>query len=298
MAPKRKPTAPPGQVLPEFRRIPLDRIIEPELAARATMSDTKMRELIDSFRAVGQLEPITVEQHEAMFEVITGHRRYLAARELEWKELAAMVYPEGQAQRWAMMIHENECREDLNPAEEALFMAQMREKLSLDEEGLCKLFHRGPDYIAGRFALLRGDPQIFSALQQGQIRLGVAHELNRITADDMRAYYLDCARRSDPPARVVHQWVAQWMAQIRPTLPGTTEASAPGNGQPGAVAASVPGGGESDGAAGAETPAPTNRLECALCGGHKDPYNLIQVTMHHWHWSDIEKAVERAGKGE
>jgi ParB family transcriptional regulator, chromosome partitioning protein len=298
MAKKNKPEAQGKVVLPEFRRIPIDRILEPELPARATMSDAKMDELVESMKVLGQLEPISVEQHDAMFELVTGHRRLLAARRLEWREIAAMVYAEGNVQAAAMMLHENACREDLNPAEEAIFMAQCREKFNLDEAGLCQMFHRGPDYIAGRFALLRGDPEIFAALQRGEIRLGVAHELNRITADDMRAYYLDVARRSDPPGRVVHQWVEQWRMQARqpvvyPIPPAGDAASSPSSEPPA----------PDDGSA--EAPAPpipgagaVPRFDCQLCGGYKDPYNLIEVRIHKWHWEDILKAVERAGRGE
>jgi len=282
--------------LPEFRRIPLSRIQEADLPSRATMSEIKKLELVESMRAIGQIEPVSVEQIEAMFLLITGHRRFLAARQLKWDTLAALVYAEGSAQVLAMQLHENVVREDLNPAEEALFMAQAREGLKLDEAGLCEMFHRGPDYIARRFALLRGDQDIFAALQRGEIRVGVSHELNRITADDMRNYYLDCARRADPPARVVHQWVEQWKIQARQRPGGgEVEGAAPeqtpinsplqGNdgGAPGAVTGEI-------GAA----PAPV--FGCELCGGSKDPYNLITVQLHKWHWDQILESVERAAK--
>lgn len=296
---KRKPKVNPGVIHPEFRRIPLAAIVEPQTPARATMHDGKLQELVESMRALGQLEPVTVERRNGSFEIITGHRRYLAARELQWPELAAMVYAEGTAQTAAMMVHENTVREDMNPAEEALFMAQVREKLQLDEAGLMRTFHRSADYIAGRFALLRGDPEIFGALQRGEIRLGVAHELNRIDAADMRRYYLDCARRGDPPARVVRQWVESWRGQQQPTLSADVAAVVE------SVAAASGGeattvGAESGAANGGGSAAPAPyRLECGLCGGHKDPYNLINVWVHKWHWEQILSAVNKpAAEGE
>jgi ParB family chromosome partitioning protein len=297
MAAKRKGNAHAGAALPRFARVALDRILEPELAARATMSDTRMQDLIESFRTVGQIEPITLEQHEGMFAIITGHRRFLAARHLKWADMAAMVYAEGTAQAAAMMLHENLCREELNPAEEALFMAQAREKFALDEEGLCKLFHRSADYIASRFALLRGDPEIFAALQKGELRLGVAHELNRISDEAMRAYYLDLARRSDPSARVVHGWVNDWLKEKRPPLPIMNHGAAALGGESADGASPLtsevePGAPPPDGSAPA---APF--FGCELCGGTKDPYNLVEVRMHKWHWTDILESVKRAAKG-
>lgn len=275
----------------EFKHIEVSRVLPPDTPARATMNEGSMAELVESMRDLGQLEPITVERDDSMYKIITGHRRFLAARELRWPHIAAMVYPAGEPARLAMMLHENTVREDMNPAEEALFMAEVREKLQLDEAGLMATFKKSAAYIGQRFALLRGDPEVFACLQRGEIRLGVAHELNRITAEDMRRYYLDCARRADPPQRVVHQWVESWRAQQQPGLGGGTMAAvgptaAPANGDGAAETAAAV-----EGLTGQKVNPQDYRLECGLCGGHKDPYNLIQVWVHKWHWDDILRAV-------
>lgn len=284
--------------LPVFERLPMGLIREPKLAARATMSDARMQELIASFKEIGQIEPITVERSGKEYEIVTGHRRYLAARQCGWTEISAMVYEPGAAHSMAMMLHENIVREQLNPAEEALFMAQAREQYDLDEQGLCELFKRPATYIGNRFALLRGDPKVFSALQRGEIRVGVAHELNRIAEDDMRFYYLDIARRSDPTRNTVHQWVNEWELQktyVRgPGVEGTGAASG-AEGAPGAA-----GNGNGAGAVGVPDPPPVSQpfFGCDLCGGARDPYNLVTVRMHKWEWDQILKQVAAAARGE
>lgn len=294
----KKPISKPTDGLPEFKRVAIGLIREPKLAARATMSDTRMQELIESFKAIGQIEPITLETRDGGFEIVAGHRRYLAARSLGWTEIAAVVRPAGSTNSLAVMLHENLVREDLNPAEEALFMAQAREELQLDEAGLCDLFKRPAQYIANRFALLRGDPNIFSALQRGEIRVGVAHELNRITAEDMRSYYLDVARRGDPPARVVHQWVEQWKmgnGAISDAVRAGKEAAA-------ANAEAAGAGGNGTAAevqtAGAFPGGDKPFFGCALCGGDRDPYNLVTVQIHKWEWEQILAQVAKAARGE
>ena len=292
------PPKPGALAAPELMRVPLDRIFEPELAARSTMNTQKFAELLESMRAIGLASPVTLERRESMFEIIAGHRRVLAARELKWVDIAALVHAEGQADLFALRLHENVIREDLNPAEEALFMAQAREKLALDEAGLCNLFKRAPDYIAGRFALLRGDPAIFKALLAGEIRIGVAHELNRMGDDGMRLFYLDVARKSDPPARLVHQWVEDWKLNSRPPLPieggELVDGRAPGPGNGGAPVAEPDGNPGAPGAAGVAPPF----FGCDLCGGDRDPYNLVHVKMHKWEWDQILESVKKAGRGE
>lgn len=296
--PKQKRPRNYGAKLPEFLKVSIDQIIEPELAARATMDEHKMADLVESFQTVGQIEPITLERKDGMMEIISGHRRYLAARQLRWPTIAAVVYDEGAADVLAMRLHENTVREDLNPAEEAIFMREAQDKLRLDEAGLCKMFHRSADYVAGRLALLRGDPEIFAAVQKQQIKLGVAHQLNRIDDDQMRHYYLHQARLSDPPARVVHEWVESWKNTVRPPLPmppagesidGTTPAGADANL---VQMAPNPGQGQVD----LGPPAP--QFGCQLCGGNRDPYNLVSVMIHKWEWESLLQQVRKAAGGQ
>lgn len=282
---------------PEFARVPVAQIMEPELPARASMDTEKMIELVESMRELGQIEPVTVERRDAGYQLITGHRRFMAARDLGWPEISALVYNEGAANKLGMMLHENVVREALNPAEEALFMAEAKERMSLDEAGLVAMFHRTPDYIAGRFALLRGDPDIFGAVQRGEIKLGVAHHLNRISDDGMRHYYLDAAKRSDPPARVVAQWVADWQAQTRGRPMFTPPAGAE-NGESPAPSIGAAGVGDGDGAAlQSVDAAPAPYFGCELCGGDRDPYNLVNVRLHKWEWEQIQSQIAKAAKG-
>lgn len=284
--------------LPEFARIELSRILEPEMPARSQMSDAAMQDLVASLAAIGQIEPITVERCEGMFEIITGHRRFLAARELKWDTLAALIYPEGESRVVAMRLHENAVREDLNPAEEALWMAQVREQLALDEAGLCAAFKRSEEYIASRFALLRGDPEIFGALQRGEIRLGVAHELNRIGDESMRRYYLTCAVRSDPPARVVRQWVADWKAHLQPTMEGAIEAARASVGDAGVPSGEPGANGGNRASVNAPGPGEPGFFGCGLCGGTRDPSNLISVMIHKWEWEHIQEQLRKVQRGE
>jgi ParB/RepB/Spo0J family partition protein len=282
---------------PQLRDIPLTQILEPELAARTQMNDVKMAELCDSLKAIGQVEPITVEQHDAMHEIISGHRRFLAARQLKWESIRAVVYPEGTPNILAMRLHENIIREDLNPAEESLYMAEARDKYQLDEEGLLKMFHCSANYLASRFALLRGDPEIFAAVQRGETSMGAAHWLNAITDEGMRRYYLDIQMKSGYPERVVKNWYNEWKLQARPTLPLDTPL-------PGGRAAEQQDVGDGTGAnqaspengAGASAQN-DNGLRCALCGGNKDPYNLVTVFMHKWELESILKQIESAARG-
>ena len=54
-----------------------------------------LRELIDSMRDRGQINPITIQPDGTL---IAGERRYRAARELGWKTIACHIWEEKSAE--------------------------------------------------------------------------------------------------------------------------------------------------------------------------------------------------------
>lgn len=251
--------------------LPMDKILEPELPARESMDERKLEDLKESMAELGLLSPILVVMQEGLYEIVAGHRRYLAARGLGWKAIPAILYDDADAAKEAAMLHENVVREDLNPAEEAVFIAQLIDKYNLDEEGICKMMRKRPDYIADRLRLLREDPQVFQALRTGRINFAVARELNKFDDETMRRYYLDAAIRSGCASRVVTQWLNEWRANrvtVNTEAEPTPAASAPVNPEP-------------------------YKFACEFCGGDKDPYNLVTIQVHRWELEEIHKVLNK-----
>jgi|SRR5215467_3491030 len=257
-------------VTPELQTLDIRLIDEPDLPARETMDVDAMNELRESMSVLGLLSPIVVVKSAKRYQTVAGHRRLLSARALGWSEIRALVYPDGWKHSAAAMLHENIIREQLNPAQEAVFFAQLLETHKLDEESLCAAVKRSPDYVGDRLQLLRGDVRIFQALREGKINVSVARILNRFDTDGMRGYYLEQAVRSGTSARVVDQWYHDWRAN-----------QAPGTEQPPQALQ--------------ENPRPevvNSPIACFLCGGHLDPYNLISVYIHHWELTQIKKMLD------
>lgn len=80
---------------------------------RTEMGDLKS--LMESMRLHGQLNPITISREN---ELIAGHRRTLAARELGWKYIEAHVIDSAsEAEKLQMELEENVHRKDFSPEE-------------------------------------------------------------------------------------------------------------------------------------------------------------------------------------
>jgi ParB/RepB/Spo0J family partition protein len=260
--------------MPETRQIELSMIDPPDIAARASMDDKKLAELAESMATTGQIQPLAVWERDGRYVIEDGHRRFTAACGLGWVTIRCEVWESATLAKGAVMVAANRFREDVTAAEEALLFAEHQERDSLDEEGLCKRFNVSTDYLGDRFRLLRGDKKVFEAVLGRRIKFAVARELNKCEDEAHRRYLLDLAINCGYPGRVVADMVRQWRKERAPTPALDNSAETP---QPPA-------------------PAPPYKVECVICGGHRDPWNLVSVMIHQAELDAIMKSLERAAK--
>lgn len=266
-----------GQVvMPELAEIALAAIDEPQLPSRETMDSDKMEELMESIKQLGLVQPISVQARGDRFEIMAGHRRFLAYKYLHKEFIPCFVYPEGYDGSDAVMLHENLVREELNPAQEAVFLAQLIERYKLSEDEICAKVKRSPGYVGDRVALLRGDALVFETLRAGRINFAVARMLNRFDNEEIRRYYLEHAARSGASARVVEDWLKQWRQQIAPALEAAKKATE----------------------ATAALPPPENPVKCYFCGGDKDAYNLRTIWVHYWELQQIDANLKQLAEAQ
>ncbi len=213
----------------EFRLVPLNELVEPEHAARTTMDDGKLDSLVASIRELGIIEPLLVMPEElGAFEVVAGHRRLKAARILGLGDAPCVIVADA-ATADAIKIHENVEREELSPADEAIYYAELYDRLGEDTEKVAELVKQKRDYIEGRLNLIRGDKHVFEALAGGKISIGVANEMNRMTLESDRLYHLDYCIRTGASVAMARQWRTgcNMRAEIRKPEAEPLEARAP-----------------------------------------------------------------------
>lgn len=190
----------------KFRLLPTSALLEPEHAARTTMDDDRMNSLVVSLRAVGVLEPLLVRPAaDGLFEVVAGHRRLKAARIAGLAELPCIDLQTDELAA-AAKIHENLEREDLSPADEAIFYAELYEAHGDDVDQVAALVRMSRARVESRLNLIRGDKHVFDALAKGSISIGVADELNKFAREDDRLFHLDYCTRTGATVATARQW--------------------------------------------------------------------------------------------
>ncbi len=244
----------------ELKEVPIGLIDEPVLPSRSSMDETKLDELTANIRANGVLQPLALARHGERFEVIAGHRRTLASRRAGLAVVPAVIYPSRDAALEAIKYAENRHREDLNPADEAIWFNELLERdCESDVDKLCELLREKRPYVEGRLLLFRGDLKVFEALQQEKIKIGVAQQLNRCTNEQYRRYLLHQAIVGGATVAVVSGWLQDWQRAEMAT------SGAPPPPVSGDTLAAVP---------------QTDYFRCVVCRGTENVYLMVPVNVH------------------
>lgn len=240
--------------------LPLALIDDPEVPARETMDDERFLALVASVRAIGVIQPIVVKARGARYEVVAGHRRTLAARVAELERVPCLIVDGAIELTEAIKLHENTRREELNPAEEALWFSHLLEtQAGGDTTRLAEMLGEERQYVEKRLVLLRDDPEVFAALKSGAITMTVAVELNKFQDVGARRSHLDAAMKGGATGRLVREWRIAYERLVgrRAEVDSSDSAHVGGVVQP---ADSV--------------------LTCLFCASSADPHVMQLVYMH------------------
>lgn len=147
---------------------------------RKHFDDDKLRELSESIKAHGLLQPIVVRRVESGFELLAGERRFRAAQLAGLDRLPALVRDVDDPLEIALI--ENLQREDLSPLEEAEALATLIARHGYSHREVAELLGKSRPYVSNTLALTRLPEPVKVDLQRGgsdvsrELLMGVARE--------------------------------------------------------------------------------------------------------------------------
>src|SRR6266404_1730724 len=160
------PEAKPAPDLRErVHRVPLERIRPCPLQPRKAFSPEALRELADSIKEQGIVQPLIVRERNGHLELIAGERRWRAAQLLGLSEVPVIFQEADDRAVLEMALIENLQRENLNPIEEAQGYTQLINQFQLTQEDAAVKVGKSRAVVANALRLLK-----LPALIQGHIR--------------------------------------------------------------------------------------------------------------------------------
>ena len=144
---------------------------------RRAFGQSEIDALAESLKEHEQLQPILVRQVNGRFQLISGERRWRAARKAGLRHIKAQIRDADDRLVAELAIVENLQRKDLNPIEKALSFKRYLDQHRCTQEDLGRRLKIDRSTIANLLRLLELPDQVQSALQESKITAGHARAL-------------------------------------------------------------------------------------------------------------------------
>jgi ParB family chromosome partitioning protein len=224
-------TTPPAPDARErVQRVPLDRIRPCPLQPRKDFSAEALRELADSIREQGIVQPLIVRERGGYFELIAGERRWRAAQLLQLAEVPVITREADDRAVLELALIENLQRENLNAIEEAHGYEQLAGQFHLTQEEIAVKVGKSRAVVANSMRLLKLPQVIQNFIREGRLSVGHAKVILGITDEKKQKLAAERVIKEGLNVRQTEGLVARWQARDsrRPGLKPETVA-APGS---------------------------------------------------------------------
>jgi ParB family chromosome partitioning protein len=171
------PTAAPSpesEAHERVQRVPVGRVRPCAFQPRKDFAPESLRELADSIKEQGIVQPLIVRPQGGNFELIAGERRWRAAQMLGLTEVPVIVRQADDRAVLELALIENLQRENLNAIEEAQGYAQLIGQFQLTQEEAAVKVGRSRVVVANALRLLKLAPELQAQVRDGRLSVGHA----------------------------------------------------------------------------------------------------------------------------
>lgn len=166
--------------------IPLAQLRANPYQPRKTFDENAIKDLAESIREHGVIQPIVVRQALRGYEIIAGERRFRASQLLGNPTIPAVVRTYNDQQVMEIALIENVQREDLNAIEVAVAYQAIMNQFTLTQEELSLKVGKSRSHIANFLRLLTLPDEIKDNVSRGTLSMGHARALVGVKEDAKR----------------------------------------------------------------------------------------------------------------
>ena len=151
--------------LSTFLLLPPEDIVPNPSQPRRVFEEEGLRELAESIRRWGVLQPLTVRRREGKWELVAGERRLRAARMAGLHEVPCIIMELDLEEASFIALVENLQRNDLDFLEEARGIAQLIRLFGLSQEECARRLGKSQSAVANKLRLLRLPEDVLNAMR-------------------------------------------------------------------------------------------------------------------------------------
>ena len=162
--------------------LPLDQLRPGKYQPRTKMNPESLRELAESIKAQGVMQPVLVRSVGDGYEIIAGERRVRAAALAGLHEVPVIIKQVPDNAALAMALIENIQREDLNPLEEAHGVQRLIREFHFTHEQAAQAIGRSRSATTNLLRLTNLAAPVQQMVLDGKLDMGHARALLALSA--------------------------------------------------------------------------------------------------------------------
>ena len=144
---------------------------------RTEFSEQDLKDLAQSIKVHGVLQPLVVIKNDAGYQLVAGERRLRASKLAGLSEIPAIVRTFSEQEQLELAVIENIQRADLKPLEVAIAYTKLIDQFNLTHEQIAKRVGKGASTFSNSVRLVNLPHPAKLALQKGQISEGHARAI-------------------------------------------------------------------------------------------------------------------------
>jgi ParB family chromosome partitioning protein len=173
-----------------LRTLPIAFLRPNRFQPRKRFAEDDLRDLTDSIREKGVLQPILVRPiagEANTYEIVAGERRWRASQLAKLHDVPVVVREMSDSESLELAIVENVQRADLNAIEEAAAYHELMDRFSYTQEKIAQEVGKSRSHIANTLRLLRLPEGVKVMVRDGRLTAGHARTLLNVENAEQRA---------------------------------------------------------------------------------------------------------------
>jgi len=154
---------------------------------RKTFSDEGLKELSDSIKEIGLIQPISVRSREdGRYELIAGERRLRACKLAQLPEVPSLIVKMEDTESAVVALVENLQREDLNFIEEAEGYQHLIDDHGFSQKRIAEQIGKNQSTVSNKLRILKLPPIAKDLIVQNKLTERHARALLKVEDDDLK----------------------------------------------------------------------------------------------------------------
>jgi ParB family chromosome partitioning protein len=215
-----KPNFPPDPELEVNKsELSVSMVVPNPYQPRTAWNEENLKDLAQSIRSNGILQPIIVRPSGERYEIIAGERRFRAAQMAGLSVVPVVVRKATDQQMLELALVENIHRADLNPVERATAYQNYINTFNLSQIDAAERLGEDRSVVANHIRLLDLPQEIKDMLVDGRLSMGHARAILALPTDNLRKTLANKALAGRLNVRDVERLVRKYIEDNQKTTP-------------------------------------------------------------------------------